>query len=85
MHTASSVDYGYLRQLVFGLSQNVLDPSRDYLFDTRLTKVLRNQGMTQLEELVQQLKARKESGSRTLHRRGHDHQRDQLLPRWPPL
>lgn len=55
-----SVDYAFLRQLVFGLSQNVLDPSRDYLFDTRLTKVLRNQGMTHLEELVQNLKLRKD-------------------------
>jgi chemotaxis protein methyltransferase CheR len=60
MQTASSVDYGYLRQLVFGLSQNVLDPSRDYLFDTRLTKLMRNRGMTQLEELVQHLKLRKD-------------------------
>ena len=85
MQTASSVDYGYLRQLVFGLSQNVLDPSRDYLFETRLTKLLRNQGMTQLEELVQHLRIRKESRPRALHRRGHDHQRDQLLPRRPPL
>jgi chemotaxis protein methyltransferase CheR len=59
MQTASSVDYGYLRQLVYGLTQNVLDPSRDYLFETRLTKLLRNQGMTQLEELVQHLKVRK--------------------------
>jgi chemotaxis protein methyltransferase CheR len=59
MQLASSVDYDYLRQLVFGLSQNVLDPSRDYLFDTRLTKVLRNQGMSRLEELVQHLKVRK--------------------------
>jgi chemotaxis protein methyltransferase CheR len=59
MQTASSVDYGYLRQLVFGLSQNVLDPSRDYLFETRLTRLLRNQGMTDLEELVQHLKLRK--------------------------
>jgi chemotaxis protein methyltransferase CheR len=59
MQTSSSVDYGYLRQLVYGLSQNVLDPSRDYLFETRLTKVLRNQGMTHLEELVQHLKLRK--------------------------
>jgi chemotaxis protein methyltransferase CheR len=59
MQTSSSVDYGYLRQLVFGLSQNVLDPSRDYLFETRLSKLLRNQGMTQLEELVQHLKLRK--------------------------
>jgi chemotaxis protein methyltransferase CheR len=56
---SQNVDYGYLRQLVFGLSQNVLDPSRDYLFETRLTKLLRNQGMTQLEELVQHLKLRK--------------------------
>jgi chemotaxis protein methyltransferase CheR len=59
MQIASSVDYGYLRQLVYGLSQNVLDPSRDYLFETRLTKLMRNQGMTQLEELVQHLKIRK--------------------------
>jgi chemotaxis protein methyltransferase CheR len=57
MQTSSSVDYGYLRQLVFGLSQNVLDPSRDYLFETRLTKLLRNQGMTRLEELVQHLRS----------------------------
>jgi chemotaxis protein methyltransferase CheR len=59
MQTSSSVDYGYLRQVVFGLSQNVLDPSRDYLFETRLTKLLRNQGLTRLEELVQHLKDRK--------------------------
>jgi chemotaxis protein methyltransferase CheR len=59
MQISSNVDYGYLRQLVFGLSQNVLDPSRDYLFDTRLTKLLRNQGMTHLEELVRHLKTRK--------------------------
>lgn len=59
MQTSQGVDYGYLRQLVFGLSQNVLDPSRDYLFNTRLTKLLRNQGMTHLEELVQHLKLRK--------------------------
>lgn len=56
MEKASAVDYGYLRQLVFGLSQNVLDPSRDYLFDSRLDKVLRNQGMTRLEELVDRLR-----------------------------
>jgi chemotaxis protein methyltransferase CheR len=56
MQTASSVDYGYLRQMVFGISQNVLDSSRDYLFDTRLTKLLRNQGMTRLEDLILHLK-----------------------------
>jgi chemotaxis protein methyltransferase CheR len=59
MQTSAAVDYGYLRQLVFGLSQNVLDPSRDYLFDTRLTRLMRNQGMTQLDELVHALKQNK--------------------------
>jgi chemotaxis protein methyltransferase CheR len=59
MQTASAVDYGYLRQLVFGLSQNVLDASRDYLFETRLTKLLRTHGMSRLEELVLHLKISK--------------------------
>lgn len=60
METSTNVDFGYLRQLVFGLSQNVLDPSRDYLFGTRLTRVLRNKGMAHLEELVQYLKVRRD-------------------------
>jgi chemotaxis protein methyltransferase CheR len=59
MQISQSVDYAYLRQLVFGLSQNVLDPGRDYLFETRLTKVLRNEGMTHLEELVRHLKLKR--------------------------
>jgi chemotaxis protein methyltransferase CheR len=59
MQTTSSVDYGYLRQLVFKHSQNVLDPSRDYLFETRLTRLLRNQGMSQLDELVKHLRLRR--------------------------
>jgi chemotaxis protein methyltransferase CheR len=53
---ATRADYGYLRQLVFGLSQNVLDPSRDYLFETRLNKLLRNQGMSRVDELVRHLR-----------------------------
>lgn len=53
---ATSSGYNYLRDLVFSLSQNVLDPSRDYLFDTRLSKVLRNQGMNSIDELVGRLR-----------------------------
>jgi len=60
MEQTASADYGYLRDLVFGLSQNVLDPSRDYLFETRLSKLLRNLGMIRLGELVSQLRARKD-------------------------
>jgi len=59
MESATGPDYGYLRQLVFDRSQNVLDPSRDYLFDTRLSRILRNQGLSRLDELVRQLRAQK--------------------------
>lgn len=61
MQTLAGVDYGYLREIVFRFSQNVLDPSRDYLFDARLSRMLRDQGMTDLEELVECLKRRKNS------------------------
>ena len=60
MELLTNVDYPFLRQLVTGLSQNVLDPTRDYLFETRLTKVLRNQGLSHLDELVSLLKRRKD-------------------------
>jgi chemotaxis protein methyltransferase CheR len=59
MEQTVSVDYGYLRQIVFDVSQNVLDASRDYLFDTRLTRILRNQGMAHLGELVNKLRIQK--------------------------
>ena len=55
----ASVDFAFLREIVFRLSQNVLDPSRDYLFETRLTKLLRNEGMAHLDELVHHLRLRK--------------------------
>lgn len=59
MASAASVDYAFLRDLVCRLSQNVLDPTRDYLFDMRLSRLLRAQGMTHLEELVHHLRARR--------------------------
>jgi len=57
---AVGVDYEYPRRVVFGQSQNVLDPSRDYLFDSRLAHLLRNQGMNRLEELIDHLRGRKD-------------------------
>ncbi len=59
MEPAAAADYGYLRQLVFDVSQNVLDPSRDYLFEARLSKLLRNQGIARMDELVRQLRSKK--------------------------
>jgi chemotaxis protein methyltransferase CheR len=57
---SGSVDFGYLRQLVYEQSQNVLDPSRDYLFETRLARLLRNHGMTHMEELIQLLRLKRD-------------------------
>ncbi len=57
MEPATTPDYSYLRQLVFDRSQNVLDPSRDYLFESRLSKVLRNQGLSRVDELVRKLRS----------------------------
>ncbi len=55
-----SIDYSYLRQLVYEQSQNVLDPSRDYLFETRLSKLLRNRGLTHMEELIQLVRLKRD-------------------------
>jgi chemotaxis protein methyltransferase CheR len=55
-----NVDYAYLRQLVYEQSQNVLDASRDYLFETRLARLLRNHGLTHMEELVQLLRLKRD-------------------------
>ena len=60
MATAAEVDYGYLRRVVLGHSWNVLDPSRDYLFDTRLKRLLRDLGMDRLDELVHHLRTRRD-------------------------
>jgi chemotaxis protein methyltransferase CheR len=62
MEQATAADYSYLRDLVFSLSRNVLDPSRDYLFDTRLTRLLRNQGMGRIGELVNYLRTYRDPG-----------------------
>jgi chemotaxis protein methyltransferase CheR len=53
------VDYSFLRQLVYEQSQNVLDPSRDYLFETRLARLLRNHGLSHMEELIQLLRLKR--------------------------
>jgi chemotaxis protein methyltransferase CheR len=58
-HSAPA-DYSFLRQLVYEQSQNVLDPSRDYLFETRLAKLLRNNGLSHIEELIQLLRLKRD-------------------------
>ena len=58
MEHAGTAEYGYLRELVFNLSHNVLDPSSDYMFDSRLVKILRNEGMKHVSDLVRHLQTK---------------------------
>ena len=57
--TSPVVDFPFLRQLVYEQTQNVLDPSRDYLFEARLSAILRNLGLSTIEDLIQLLQQRR--------------------------
>jgi chemotaxis protein methyltransferase CheR len=53
----SDQDYAYLRELVLAQSANLIDPSRNTLFETRLQPVARVAGAASLEDLVNILRA----------------------------
>lgn len=53
----SDSDYSYLRGLVLEQSSNQIDPSRNALFDTRLTPIARLSGAASLGDFVTMLKA----------------------------
>jgi chemotaxis protein methyltransferase CheR len=55
----TDADYAYLRDLVMEQSANLIDPSRNTLFDTRLTPIARYSGASCLEEFVHMLKVGK--------------------------
>jgi chemotaxis protein methyltransferase CheR len=52
----SEADYAYLRSVVQLHSSNLIDPSRNALFDTRLTPIARLAGVSNLEGLVSLLR-----------------------------
>jgi chemotaxis protein methyltransferase CheR len=52
----SDSDYAYLRQLVLSESANLIDPSRNALFETRLTPIARMAGASSLEDFVNLLR-----------------------------
>ncbi len=54
--SSSSVDFEYLRTVVMRNSGNQVDPSRDYLFESRLQSLLRDRGMQSLQQLVTTLR-----------------------------
>jgi chemotaxis protein methyltransferase CheR len=55
----SNTDYAYLRQLVLSESANLIDPSRNALFETRLTPIAQRAGASTLEDFVSILKVDK--------------------------
>lgn len=50
-------DYAYLRELVLKQSANLIDPSRNSLFDAKLTPVVRGAGVSNLHEFVRLLQS----------------------------
>jgi chemotaxis protein methyltransferase CheR len=48
----SDTDYAYLRNLVLAESANLIDPSRNALFETRLTPIVKLAGASTLEDFV---------------------------------
>ncbi len=52
----SDSDYAYLRQLVLSESANLIDPSRNALFETRLTPIARMAGASTLTDFVSLLR-----------------------------
>lgn len=53
----SALDADYLRSVVMRNSGNHVDPSRDYLFEARLQRVLVTRGMHSMEQLVLALRS----------------------------
>jgi chemotaxis protein methyltransferase CheR len=53
----SDSDYAYLRGIVMEQSANRIDPSRNTLFDTRLTPIARMSGAANLEDFIRMLKS----------------------------
>jgi chemotaxis protein methyltransferase CheR len=50
-------DYAYLREVVMTQSANMIDPSRNALFDSKLTPVARMAGVSNLEDFVHLLRS----------------------------
>ena len=54
--SCKNVDFVYLRSIVLEESANVLDPSRDYLFESLLQDLLMTSGLATLSRLVAALR-----------------------------
>lgn len=52
----TDADYAYLRELVLAQSANLIDPSRNTLFDTKLIPIAKSVGVASLKDFVYLLK-----------------------------
>jgi chemotaxis protein methyltransferase CheR len=52
----TDADFAYLRSVVYEQSSNILDASRDYLFEPRLHHLLKSTGFESLSHLVAALR-----------------------------
>jgi chemotaxis protein methyltransferase CheR len=59
--TCTDADFAYLRSVVVEQSSNVLDASRDYLFEPRLQRLLDSTGLKTLDSLVAALRRQPDS------------------------
>jgi chemotaxis protein methyltransferase CheR len=57
--TCTEAEYAYLREVVFKQSANVLDASRDYLFERRLHRLMHTAGLSNLQQLVDTLRSQR--------------------------
>ena len=60
----SEADFAYLRAVVLAESANVLDPARDYLFESRLQGMLHSTGLKTVHRLVAALREQEASALR---------------------
>jgi chemotaxis protein methyltransferase CheR len=55
--TSDEIDFGYLRGVVMSNSGNLIDASRNYLFESRLQHVLKSKGWQSLDQLISALRS----------------------------
>ncbi|QNI33294.1 protein-glutamate O-methyltransferase CheR [Alloacidobacterium dinghuense] len=53
---STETDYSFLRKFIQSRSENILDPSRNDIFDARLYRLLQVHGMSGIDDLVRRLR-----------------------------
>ncbi len=80
-----SDNYRFLQEHVYSQTGIVLEDDKHYLFESRLAPIVRQLGLGSINDLCALLQATREPGGWTAGGRGHDDQRNLLLPRSRPL